>query len=72
MCGVFGWIKFKDDFKAGELAFARRALDALRHRGPDAQGEVAEPRLFVGHRRLSILDLSAAANQPFRGDGCQT
>ena len=65
MCGVFGWIKFKSDFTEPELASARAALASLTHRGPDAQGQVVNPRLFVGHRRLSIVDLSDAANQPF-------
>ena len=65
MCGVFGWIKFRDDFSERELAAARTALATLVHRGPDAEGIFVDKRLFLGHRRLSILDLSAAANQPF-------
>jgi asparagine synthase (glutamine-hydrolysing) len=65
MCGVFGWIKFRKDFTDGERASALAALRSLSHRGPDAEGHVADARLFVGHRRLSIIDLSDAANQPF-------
>jgi asparagine synthase (glutamine-hydrolysing) len=40
--------------------------DTLRHRGPDAEGVYVEPEsgLALGHRRLSILDLSAAGSQP--------
>jgi len=42
----------------------------LSHRGPDDSGEFVEPGIFLGHRRLSIIDLSQAANQPFfSGDG---
>jgi asparagine synthase (glutamine-hydrolysing) len=45
----------------------------LAHRGPDAEGIHAEPDaappVWLGHRRLAIIDLSAAANQPFSRDG---
>jgi asparagine synthase (glutamine-hydrolysing) len=47
--------------------------DALAHRGPDAAGTWTGPgdaeRVRLGHRRLSIIDLSAAADQPFVKDG---
>ena len=39
--------------------------NAIAHRGPDAQGFYDEPAIALGHRRLSIIDLSVAANQPF-------
>lgn len=39
--------------------------DAMSHRGPDADGLWAEGAMALGHRRLSIIDLSSAANQPF-------
>jgi len=38
-------------------------LDAIAHRGPDAAGEWCEDGVFLGHRRLSIIDL-ATGNQP--------
>jgi asparagine synthase (glutamine-hydrolysing) len=38
---------------------------AMAHRGPDADGFFVEGEVALGHRRLSILDLSTAANQPF-------
>ena len=42
------------------------ARDAMRHRGPDDAGEFFDPAhsVSLGHRRLSILDLSAAGHQP--------
>jgi asparagine synthase (glutamine-hydrolysing) len=39
--------------------------DAQKHRGPDAAGYFEHAACGLGHRRLSILDLSDAANQPF-------
>ncbi|MEZ0229376.1 MAG: asparagine synthase (glutamine-hydrolyzing), partial [Planctomycetota bacterium] len=42
--------------------------DRLAHRGPDGQGLFADERLALGHRRLSIIDLSDAASQPFASD----
>ena len=38
---------------------------SLAHRGPDAQGTYRDGPVGLGHRRLSILDLSSNANQPF-------
>jgi asparagine synthase (glutamine-hydrolysing) len=43
-------------------------LDRLRHRGPDGSGEWTSPdgRIWLGHRRLSIVDLSPSGAQPMR------
>jgi asparagine synthase (glutamine-hydrolysing) len=60
MCGIVGLA----GQAAGAEADIRRAMDALRHRGPDASGLIAEPLVALGHRRLSIIDLCARANQP--------
>ncbi len=43
----------------------RRMTDSMAHRGPDADACWVEGNIALGHRRLSIIDLSAAANQPF-------
>lgn len=63
MCGIF------TIFSPSELS-SKKALDGLntlQHRGPDAEGHVFlnENHHFLGHRRLSIIDLSSNANQPF-------
>ena len=65
MCGLFGWISFEEELGERHLKASRKALASLAHRGPDNQGEWRDGRVYIGHRRLSILDLSAAANQPF-------
>ena len=62
MCGITGFVS-----KEFQRIHLRRMTDSLRHRGSDAQGffHDSEIGLGLGHRRLSILDLSKNANQPF-------
>ncbi|MFM1876609.1 MAG: hypothetical protein RL266_2346 [Bacteroidota bacterium] len=43
--------------------------DAISHRGPDAEGFFVDGNFGLAHRRLSIIDLSTAANQPMQS-GC--
>lgn len=75
MCGLFFAAERHGPV---DLARARCALAALRHRGPDGTGEhlftlmssdtdaSIGPSGFIGHSRLSILDTSARSAQPFR------
>lgn len=64
MCGIFGAVG-KHALEREEL---ERATDTLHRRGPDAGGYFFSDneRVFLGHRRLSIIDTSDAANQPMR------
>jgi asparagine synthase (glutamine-hydrolysing) len=62
MCG---FIAILQDSSIIDFASARRALNALAHRGPDAEGEWRERDVFLGHRRLSIIDL-ATGDQPMQ------
>ena len=68
MCGIVGTCNLSST--AGQLAAMSAAI---AHRGPDADGTWRSSddagRVQLGHRRLSIIDLSAAANQPFVKDG---
>jgi asparagine synthase (glutamine-hydrolysing) len=70
MCGIAGFIDFRK--KTTEDVLARMAC-ALPHRGPDGQGvyhaDAGDALVGLGHRRLSIIDLSSAANQPMHYDG---
>lgn len=61
MCGILGWLG-----RCGPEAeqHFEIALDLLAHRGPDDRGVWAAPGVLLGHRRLSILDLSPAGHQP--------
>lgn len=59
MCGIYGVIDRKVD---RELAL--KCLNTMIHRGPDGFGLWQEGGVTLGHRRLSILDLSSAGSQP--------
>ena len=61
MCGILGWFGRHGPEDAHRFG---AALDLLAHRGPDDRGVFAAPGVFLGHRRLSILDLTAAGHQP--------
>ncbi|MEN7549605.1 asparagine synthase (glutamine-hydrolyzing) [Rapidithrix thailandica] len=62
MCGITGFIS--PEYSQADL---QKMTSAIRHRGADAEGLYFDEKrgLGLGHRRLSILDLSEAANQPF-------
>jgi len=69
MCGITGFVGSKNDV-AVDRATLERMTEILRHRGPDdgdtwyapAAGDI--PTVALGHRRLSIIDLSVAGRQP--------
>lgn len=63
MCGIAGIIYFKG--RSADPAAIEAMTAAISHRGPDAGATWVEGALAFGHRRLSIIDLSSAANQPF-------
>src|ERR1700722_16744614 len=63
MCGIAGFYSNNRHFSEGDLQLM---TNAMQHRGPDAAGFYLneDKTCGLGHRRLSIIDLSAAANQP--------
>jgi asparagine synthase (glutamine-hydrolysing) len=63
MCGLAGLYHFDPDARADETLL-RRMTDLLAHRGPDDAGLYRSGPVGLGHRRLSIIDLSAAGHQP--------
>jgi len=67
MCGIAGQINV-DPNRPVEAEALRRMADAVRHRGPDAGGFWREDGAGLAHRRLSIIDLSEAANQPLSNE----
>jgi len=62
MCGICGELRF--DATAPDMAAISRMSDQLARRGPDHAGTYQDGPLAFGHRRLSIIDLSAHAHQP--------
>jgi asparagine synthase (glutamine-hydrolysing) len=64
MCGIIGIVSSNGQVKNQEwIKFGR---DTMIHRGPDAEGEwwSSDRKIGFGHRRLSILELTSAGNQP--------
>ncbi len=62
MCGVAGI--FNLDGAPASAVLLRRMTDAIAHRGPDGEGQHVDGACGLGHRRLSIIDLSPAGRQP--------
>lgn len=62
MCGICG--EFRFDNKAPDLALTHRMMSKLERRGPDHAGSYSDGPIALGHRRLSIIDLSEHSNQP--------
>jgi len=62
MCGICGEIRL--DGGPPDVSAVARMAEALHRRGPDSSGIFAQGRVAFGHRRLSVLDLSPASQQP--------
>ncbi len=62
MCGICGEFRFDTD--AIQEQTIKRMLVPIKSRGPDNEGIYLSKAIGLGHRRLSIIDLSANANQP--------
>ena len=62
MCGIVGLV----DLKGREVSIesVKAMSDAIAHRGPDGEGQWVFKNVGIGHRRLAIIDLTEAANQP--------
>lgn len=66
MCGIAG---FTNNIKDSDRIICEM-MDKIRHRGPDAEGKYVDEDITLGHRRLSIIDVSISGNQPiFNEDG---
>jgi asparagine synthase (glutamine-hydrolysing) len=69
MCGIAGLIDFGGLARDAVAPRLDRALARLRPRGPDGEGNWFDARAALGHRRLAVVDLSAAGAQPMLRDG---
>ncbi len=66
MCGLAG--VFNRDGTPVEAPVVERMAEAVRHRGPDGAGRYLDRSVGLGHRRLAIIDLSPAGQQPMATD----
>ncbi|NOU16868.1 MAG: asparagine synthase (glutamine-hydrolyzing) [Bacteroidales bacterium] len=75
MCGIFSAINLKSSFSTNDYDIFKKSTNIIDYRGPDACGlltinsenkqfDSENYNIFLGHRRLSIIDLSVEGNQP--------
>lgn len=65
MCGILGYFTASEQLQRLET-LGRSALQVLQHRGPDACHTYQNGPVWLGHRRLSIIDTTESADQPMR------
>ncbi len=65
MCGIAGWIDFRD--RSPNERLLRTMTRSLRRRGPDGEGYFEQGPVHLGHRRLSIIDIEGGA-QPLSNE----
>ena len=68
MCGIAGSVRFGSPALAPDKETVAQMMAMLSHRGPDGDGIHVQGRAVLGHRRLSIIDLSQAATQPMANE----
>src|SRR4030042_3036562 len=68
MCGIFGILDTKQDLEREKYSVPNETA-MLKHRGPDDWGYFIDSRIFLGHRRLSIIDLSKGKQPISNEDG---
>jgi len=64
MCGITGIVAFNKN-GAEHFTSVKKAVNTLGKRGPDSQGIYSHGNVSLGHTRLSVIDTSSAASQPF-------
>ena len=62
MCGLAGFLNYGG--VPASLVNLTRMTNAIYHRGPDSEGHFIDKSFALGHRRLSVIDLSEAGSQP--------
>lgn len=62
MCGIFGGLALAD--RAIDRSIVEKMSEQIARRGPDDNGEFYDSPVMLGHRRLSIIDLSEQGHQP--------
>lgn len=67
MCGIAGYLHFNKTKKA-EQPVLKGMTDCMSYRGPDGEGFYVQDNLALGHRRLSIIDLSSGDQPMYSSD----
>jgi len=67
MCGILGYVSWRDSLP--EIDQLCRATNLLKHRGPDGGGYWCEGSVFLGHRRLAVIDLESGQQPMVSADG---
>jgi asparagine synthase (glutamine-hydrolysing) len=72
MCGIAGFVDFKN---TSSRKILEEITTTLQHRGPDGEGyyfeEASHAQIGLGHRRLSIIEISECGSQPMHYNGLQ-
>jgi asparagine synthase (glutamine-hydrolysing) len=68
MCGICGIYNNHGIHQERSIHLIEHMSSLLKHRGPDDEGMSVDPFCALGHRRLSIIDLSKSGHQPFTSD----
>ena len=64
MCGITGYIEYSST--PASISTLKNMSISITHRGPDGEGFWVRNNVAIGHRRLSIIDLSDAGHQPMQ------
>src|SRR5574342_646173 len=72
MCGIAGRITVPHETRPDAESIVREMMRRLEHRGPDDEGFWQDRCAALGHRRLSIIDLSPTGHQPMTGEDGKT
>jgi len=67
MCGITGIYNFDCDKKVN-LLLLKKMADTISHRGPDGEGFYIKDNIGLGHRRLSIIDITTGTQPMFNND----
>ena len=69
MCGIFGAYNIRStELQPGLIFSPEKEASLMRHRGPDDFGYFSGPEIFLGHNRLSIIDLNTGKQPIFNED----
>lgn len=68
MCGIFGSVALHRPISDADVRAVEHGTALLAHRGPDGQGVATHGQVCLGHRRLSIVDLTGGAQPMWSAD----